>query len=498
MNIMLAEKIIKLYQGIINVEKNLSHLTINHEMDGEITGLIKVLEKSLGVYQNQMSNFLSLNANQEYNEITKYFQNEKTIEKMQTILKHVNVYIEHTNKVMRELQIQTEIFKKEWINAINQIDTYKKKVVILGISELTVNIKKILNEDKVQLIAYCTTDEKYKWNRVNEIPIIDIEELSKIEYDLLIIAEKNTYIENNKTLNLIDYIDSYYDYEISRAAEAYLHYDKEQINGLITGSSYAETAIDVEQIKGLNFVNLAVSSQDLYYDYEIVRWILSNKEIDINNFKYVIINLGYASFQYDLSLSVNKHRTSFYYPYIKKLHHNFKTDTVNKYDEYEYMSEKVFIKNFHSVIHKILQQNNDKMWEKLINGEMKEPQIQAAGKMVGKDCNKYYPLTVNENVDILTEYIELLLSKRIIPLITICPTSKYYSEKFSNRIKTEFKEIIEGFIRKYKLKVLDYFDSSFFYDSDFYDVSHLNRKGSIKFTKLISEELKRLESGNKH
>ena len=111
-------------------------------------------------------------------------------------------------------------------------------------------------------------------------------------------------------------------------------------------------------------------------------------------------------------------------------------------------------------------------------------------KEVERKYNKNYPLTVEENKKIFKNYLDMLYTNDIKPIIIISPQTKLYQKNISIPIRDQFYEIIDEFQKEYDFQFLDYFYSDDFIDSDFYDVSHLNNKGSIKWTNLLSKDIK--------
>lgn len=165
-----------------------------------------------------------------------------------------------------------------------------------------------------------------------------------------------------------------------------------------------------------------------------------------------------------------------YYPRLKKKHNLVINDDYDRLIINKGIADKIIEKN-HVVrtTFKPLNKNN-KLYE--------------VGKAQAElDCNKNYPKTVVENTKILKDYLELLMTNNIKPIIVVCPVTKYYSKYFSVRIKEEFLEIINKLQRDYNFQYIDYFESELFDDSLFYDVSHLTFEGGEKFTMLLNEEI---------
>ncbi|WP_053240982.1 hypothetical protein [Clostridium sp. DMHC 10] len=246
--------------------------------------------------------------------------------------------------------------------------------------------------------------------------------------------------------------------------------------------------IDVSQLS-YNVINAAVSSQDLFYDYQWARLILDNKKM-AHNVKFAVIGMSYYSFEYDLSKSNLKNRVYNYYPFFKKTrNHPFAKDMVENYIKFERVASKIFKKDYNIVFHNFFKGNKDTWWNNMISQVMDEKIIEKNKWIVEHDCDKDYPETVKENVGIIREYILLLKLYNITPIIVICPTSKYYYLNFSNRIKKEYENIMNKIKEEFDIEVFDYFASNVFSDKDFYNVSHLNKNGTKKFTELLNKKL---------
>lgn len=244
---------------------------------------------------------------------------------------------------------------------------------------------------------------------------------------------------------------------------------------LITGISYFVTGIRGEYLDRIG-INLAFDSQDLYYDYNIAKYLLENYN---NKVKYSIIGLNYYSFQYDLSLSSLKDNVKLYYPRLKKSHN---------FDLLECDYDRLSINK--NIANKILKITNNEKYE-LINELIpltEQRNLKYIGvKQAELDCKKNYPKTVVENKNILRRYLELLNNYDIKPIMVICPTSKYYYRYFDCKIKDEFFNIISELRKEYNFQFIDYFESDLFDDSLFYDVSHLTYEGGEKFTRILNE-----------
>jgi hypothetical protein len=356
-------------------------------------------------------------------------------------------------------------------------------IVIFGTGSAAEKLSESLN-DNVNVVCYMDNN-KLKWgNKFNKKLVVNPSEIYNINYDYIIIASQfnsdifmqliRCNVPTNKIFEYINFIHNMYnpfEYKMSLFERNILDY-----KSIITGISYIVSGIsgDVLKKKGINF---AFDSQDLYYDYSIVKYILKKYR---TNIKYAIIGLSYYAFQYDLSLSSMKDNVKLYYPILNKSHNlHMNTEENNRIIINKVIANKVL---------KISNNGEFILSNKTIPLSEYTTELEYIGKkQAALDCNKNYPNTVAENKYIFSRYIELLKKNNIKPIVVVCPTSKYYHRNFSKRIKNEFFEIINEIRKMYSFQYIDYFDSNLFDDSMFYDVSHLTYEGGKIFTEILNE-----------
>ncbi|GFZ30976.1 hypothetical protein CSC2_15020 [Clostridium zeae] len=421
------------------------------------------------------------NLNEDMNEIANNFEELiKCYESRESIL--------IKDIFMNKLVLKFNVLYKNLSEFFSNI-TGVKKIIVIGVNKLSNKIGSLIDKGKYEIIAFISDDVELRGKWLNGIPIHGSEESKWIKYDYVISASNsNWHLQENNSINIYDYIKRYYDYEIYRAYDYYVKC-KGSLDSFVTGISYAEVAINTQQLP-YNIINLAVSSQDLFYDYEWAKMVLNNNEI-AKNIKFAIIGLSYYSFEYDLSKSNFKDRVYMYYSIFKTCHsHPYYDEIIKSYNKFHKVASKIFKRDYMDSIYSLLKENSDSLWESLVSGVMDEEVIERDKWMVEKDCDKNYPLTVEENTMILKKYLSLLKSKEIKPIVVICPVSKHYYSKFSPRIKAEFIDIMNKIKNEFDIEVLDYFESKEFTDQDFYNVSHLNKDGAKKFTKLLNDSIK--------
>ncbi len=215
-----------------------------------------------------------------------------------------------------------DLFKKQIQEKIAMLSkkNYTYKVILCGNIELC---KKFQIETKEwNIVGY--VDEE---NQDKIYPIISIERIKDYDYDFILILNEDNedavirnLLKNNakniylySTLKVFAVIEGF-DYKIKELIS------KKSIELIITGLSYAEVGIKSKLLKKQS-INFALSSQDLFYDYKIARYLLNYSEIK-NSIKYLIMGLSYYSFDYDISKSIAKYRTHRYLDYIEDTHNN--------------------------------------------------------------------------------------------------------------------------------------------------------------------------------
>lgn len=363
------------------------------------------------------------------------------------------------------------------------------KIIIFGCGS---GAQKVINalKEEVNVIAFADNDLKKQNTIYSGVKVINPINIKDYVYDFIVIGSQYNIaikkqllklgIKEKKIFDFYNYICTinFIKENIEYFGKYALELDYETI---ITGISYANNGFDVKTCKSKTF-RFSFASQDIYYDYNIIKYVLNNYKDKIQNIKYALIGLSYYSFQYDMSLSSMKNRVLLYYQAIN-LKHNLKDVSILKLDEQpnKKLVEKLFKTDGYKNI--IIQ------WDKkgdIVNISDKDE----AGKLQAElDCNKNYPETVKENISLMKEYLDMLEKNHIKPIIIVFPASKYYTKYFSKRIEDEFQSIISDLIKKYKFQYIDYFRSEQFEDVDFVDVSHLSSIGATKFTEILNNQI---------
>lgn len=353
------------------------------------------------------------------------------------------------------------------------------KVMIFGTGRLSQVLEKSLNSN-VDIIGYIDNNQEKWGNQYNNRMVICPNDIKKYKFHYILIGSQFNQEIYDQLLSLgidkknifqfskyLQYTDDYVERSIVNALS-----NSEIVETLVTGISYAKSGFLETKYKKKS-INIAYGSQDLYYDYNLVKYLL--KENKFENLKEVIIGLSYYSFQYDMSLSSISNKVILYYKNIRLAHHVKDIDIlVDGLDETIYISKLIF--NFNN-------QNNSILKWTDVNNEIDDKVGKSQAEL---DCKKDYPETVRENIQIFREYLQLLKQNNIKPIVVVFPASKYYTKYFSQRIEDEFNYIIRKVRKEYEFEYIDYFRCDLFEDDDFYDVSHLNLRGAEKFTDILN------------
>lgn len=361
---------------------------------------------------------------------------------------------------------------------------HEKKILIFGTGESKNEFVRVKSRN-VNIIAYVDNNYK-KWNKtLDGVEIIQPQKINQYKYDYIVIASQYVYDIYNQLISMGISEDKIFKYkEFTGLKDNYIEQslirfkNGKNITVVITGTSYAMLGIEPDLMKYPSH-RFAYPSQDLYYDYNIMKLILKNK-INSENIRYCIIGLCYYSFHYDMSLSAMKNKCIYYYKLLGE-RHNFK-----EIDEY-IKKINVTLKIGDILVDKDkLKKKNCKPSYRFIMEANKEEKGAMQAKL---DSNKHYPDTVKENFYTLDAYIKMLLKYKIKPILVVFPTTSYYNNNFNETLANEFLNLIYKLTNKYNVQFLDYFKSEKFSDFDFYDVSHLNKNGAKKMVCILNEDI---------
>ena len=262
-------------------------------------------------------------------------------------------------------------------------------------------------------------------------------------------------------------------YHLSTIAEKFEGLnEQEKIETLIIGSSHLEQGF--KALKDKQEYNLATTSQDLYYTYNLYKYCNSLKP-KIKNIviSFSIFTPGHSLIRTSSSNVCILLKTIFgidyQYPDVANKKKFFILEPIYKYKINSYFKHK----------------RTD-----LETKEQSETQSNFDIAAISKRAIKHYknhqrPIS---QLPYLTKILEDTQIKRQNVIIVIPPATSYYKQAIPSE-ENLFTCLYENTKPFNNVKILNYYDSNEFDDSDFFDGDHLNSKGAEKLTAFIREIL---------
>ncbi|MCH1640500.1 hypothetical protein MJ257_10310 [Paenibacillus timonensis] len=363
-------------------------------------------------------------------------------------------------------------------------------ILIYGIGGTAELLWSMLDHHKVNTIGFVDSGKGDLISFYKNKRVLLPKEIKNINYDKLIVASsyyeeilKELHENEISTYKTIifknEFYHSFFQEHLFCKKTDQFSMKQSEIQVIATGLSYARDAIDPNYLE-LETFNFAHSSQDLFGDYSIIKHVFENYSLE--NLKKIIIGMGYFSFQYDMSKSINAYLTPRYYSI---------TNTYRSYDQEGYYHDfrKFILTCYSQEAFAKYQINEDNKFKKNKSLVMSYEDKVEGKKTAQRHSKKAYPITQKENIFYFKEIIKLCNKRGVTPICIVFPTSKYYYEHLSEEMKLNFLNIIEEFTKTGSIKFYDFTGDYTFTDSDFWDSSHLNNSGALK----VSDKLKSLE-----
>ncbi|MBN3554215.1 hypothetical protein JYA63_08070 [Fictibacillus nanhaiensis] len=386
------------------------------------------------------------------------------------------------------------------------------KILIFDSRNVSSYISNLFNRN-VKIVAHI------KGDRCNKAKLY----IKEKAFDLILIINNNSKkineefsmmgVPKDKIFDFFQYVRIYIDEYNNYHNENYYHAmlstrmkkikKRNHFQGVLSGLSYALRGF-VEKESKKNTLKLAFPSQDLFYDYKIMKELLeSGVEVE-----HWLMGLAYYSFDWDLSLTKQESNRieSIYYPIFNDSHN---LQIGEKYPIYKGIDNVLNKINplfttlfkedaFNCYIEDVLGVDltpdfNEDLWESgtYLNtniSKIKESDRYKLGKERAEFHNKlFYPATTIENKKIFKDMLELLKKYQVKPVLIVFPTTPYYYHHVSNDTKKRFYNIIDEFSVQYDFQMIDMFKSEQFNMDDFVDWDHLNKKGAYKMTSILNE-----------
>lgn len=187
----------------------------------------------------------------------------------------------------------------------------------------------------------------------NDVSIVGPDQIGSFDYDFIIIGSQFNNEIYSQLIQLginrtkvfqyyvfMDNFNNYYQAKIKRFLET-----NGDVEALATGISYAARGFR-EEVCSKKAFNFAFGSQDLFYDYQTVKYLLERHPDKTKKISHVFIGLCYYSFQYDMSLSAMKNKTLLYYPVLQTAHHYPHVEQLySQYQINKKIADKLFRRN---------------------------------------------------------------------------------------------------------------------------------------------------------
>lgn len=400
------------------------------------------------------------------------------------------------------------------------------KCIIYGLGSGRLRVERYLR-DEHSVIGY--TDTFFNNEFFNNKKFYKPKELYKQEFDVIIIAIGNKEIRENVYENLIklqidknkiiDFYSIYYYYYEENLKIPKLKVDRviKDIfyDGIVLGISHADLGINPKYLNG-KWLNLALGSQDLFYNLKTLQ-ILKDRYFDrIKHLKYVIIDMHkYTYFNYDVSRTKNAIKYYIWSGFGSDEKHNYdKNKNFDMSIEEEIKKYKLSLINSDFNLFNALFRTDKIDYEEMgINESLFRdyPEKSMIDKSISegdiekfkKECRVHsiqinrYEDTIKENISIFEQIMNTLIeiNPKIKIYLVLIPQHKIvedFEKNIEKSCKEEFYTIINEFKERYNYRVLDFknFEKISSINNNYYDLRHLNYEGAKEFTRLLNSYIK--------
>lgn len=347
-----------------------------------------------------------------------------------------------------------------------------------------------------------------------------VEALIKKNYDAIVLAFKDRKMETamKKILSEIYKVEMekiLAFYWMCQATVPFMLVDRvlknpleKKYEGLILGISHAQCGILSNQMKK-KFANLAVSSQDIFYNWKTLEYCMEKYRDKVKDLKYIVFDMyDYNYFNFDISRS--RQAISYY------------KDGGFCADAHNFMMNKFYNSNTFEDIIMYLQSmkyegilgTQVELWEKLFENVhiyddydefVINKELSKRVNMIPRDCKDDYGTqsaimqrsfadTIQENINSFYHILDLAYEWNPQMQIYVLLMPRYIQaekqekeQMVYTRWKEQFYSVILQAQEQYKFTFLDWKEHEISYCSNYYeDVSHFNYFGAMKFTEILN------------
>lgn len=376
-------------------------------------------------------------------------------------------------------------------------------------------------KDKYNLLKKCIKQDVKIIK--NDKELIDFKMSKKKEsIKVLILSEETAEIslENEMYFNEIIYYDKlmnhmfdicekiyYSNYDYNYLIKSLEKCKSKDVDTIVVGNSYPLTGIETRLLK-LNAVNLSLSSQDLYYSYQLAKKVI----IDNKNIKNCVIGAGYYLVNHDLSKGKNEYSINMvknvYYPILKDKHNsenvekieilnldNIINDNVIKemfdLDYLDYYFKDLIYRDNNGYFNINFTREMNSALRGISLSKISYEEKMKLGKIRAEQHNNLskYSKTIYEYKAIFNEFTKFLNENNVKVTVVVFPTTQYYSKFLKKDYKYEFYNVIDELKNKFDIRIIDFSLENIFSEEDFIDFDHMSGIGSNKVTTKLNNIL---------
>lgn len=242
---------------------------------------------------------------------------------------------------------------------------------------------------------------------------------------------------------------------------------------------------DIKYPKDINGYNLALDSQNLYYDWKILKQYKNNLEEKA----VVIIPISIFSFYGDKDLGdidLNER----YYNFLNwndiYLGNRYKDFLIKKF--YAFYDGKALVKTLIYIINSL---KDGKLEYKELKWPNKKLTLEEKIKEAEKTTKRHMRRT-EVHMEYIKNILELCKENNLVSVLITTPQSYLYNERIEDKqYKERIYDKIKSLKKEYSFIYLDYSRDKRFENNLelFYDDDHLNEKGAEYFTDILLNDI---------
>lgn len=366
-----------------------------------------------------------------------------------------------------------------------------KKIILYGVRSNRIVIEKNLSIN-YEIIGYTDSDSRYDDLEEYDYKVFyQVKNLKYADFDYILILPRNS-IAMNEIFDMlvqnevdIEKIIKVGDFELDFRNPIKEFYNlNRNFEGIVLGMSHAYLGFLTHYFSA-KFFKFAAPSMDLYFHLNVLKKVFSSNLS--GNLKYIVFELPYYIFNYDLSKCKN----------IAKLRMNY-MDIFNDYHHYGEKDGENRNIQFYKVLKDMFMWNENYV---LSSNNFESNRIalhcNAATNEYIKYCRdhswyKIAPKTIEENVVIWHNILALIRENfsEVKIAVVVYPQNplmiKHHGTTVSNMKEIFYKHILDG--NDHKILIYDYF--SIMPEHSFIDQCHMNTLASIDFSKILDQNFK--------